>query len=92
MKKHPRAFHPSEPRYKYPLIKDDLWDLEEDAPPIKTAVNRKLALDDETTSTVADNSKYTLFNIILTISTVSHFLFKMFHSQHQSTYYRHHNN
>ena len=74
MKKHPCAFHPSEPRYKYPSIKDDVWDLGEDSPPIKTAVNRTLALDNESTPAAVDNSKYTFFKIILTISTYFHLL------------------
>ena len=44
MKAHPRAFHPSEPRHKYPTIKDDVWDVEEDPP---STVNRTLSLDKE---------------------------------------------
>jgi hypothetical protein len=75
MKKHPRIFHPSEPRSKYPSIKDDVWDLEEDSPPLKVVVNRTLALDnedDESTPVAADNSKYPFVNIILKISTYVH--------------------
>ena len=75
MKNHPRAFHPSEPTYKYPSIKDDVWNLEDDVSPLKVVVNRKLGLDDEedeSTLVAADNSKYPFVNIILKISTYVH--------------------
>ena len=72
MKNIPRAFHRSEPHYRYPTIKDNLWDLDEEAHPIKTSVNSKLVLDKEITPAVADNGKFTFVHIILTISTFSH--------------------
>ena len=75
MKAHPRAFHPSEPRHKYPSIKDDVWDLEEDSPPIKVVVNRTLALDDEfekSPPVATEKSKYPIVNIILINSIYFH--------------------